>query len=116
MPGALLVRLNMAEAELMTGESDPERAAMALVKAGARMVVLTLGRRGRDAARARCGPTVPGVAASECVSTIGAGDALTGTLLARLAMSGFYPSSVAAALPEAVEAAAAACGRWGALD
>jgi fructokinase len=49
-------------------------------------------------------------------STSGAGDALTGTLLGRLALSGFYPASVAAALPEAVAAAAAACERWGAID
>ena len=30
----------------MTGEDDPERAALALVKAGARMVVITLGAEG----------------------------------------------------------------------
>jgi fructokinase len=113
--GALLVRLNRFEAELMTGENDPERAALALVKGGARMVVLTMGADGvllRGALRA----TVPGVAAAGVLSTLGAGDALTGTLLGRLALSGFYPSSVAAALPEAVQAGAAACGRWGALD
>jgi fructokinase len=113
--GALLVRLNLFEAELMTGESDPERAAMALVKAGARLVVLTLGADGvllRGALRG----AVPGVSPARVLSTVGAGDALTGTLLARLALSGFYASSVAAALPEAVAAAAAACERWGALD
>lgn len=112
--GALLVRANRAEAELMTGEQDPERAAMALVKAGAKMVVLTLGGDGailRGALRANA-PGIP----CKVRSTAGAGDALTGTLLARLALSGFYPSSVAAALPEAMAAAAAACERWGALD
>jgi fructokinase len=112
--GALLVRANRAEAELMTGERDPERAATALVKGGATLVVLTLGAEGailRGALRAG----VSGVAC-EVRSTAGAGDALTGTLLARLALSGFYPSSVAAALPEAVKAAAAACETWGALD
>jgi fructokinase len=113
--GALLVRANLAEAEIMTGESDPERAATALVKAGARMVVLTLGAQGailRGALRAR----VPGIVRETVRSTSGAGDALTGTLLGRLALSGFYPASVAAALPEAVAAAAAACERWGAID
>ena len=44
VPGALLVRANASEAALMTGEDDPERAAQALVKAGARLVVITLGR------------------------------------------------------------------------
>ena len=112
--GALLVRANRAEAELMTGEDDPERAATALVKNGAKLVVLTLGADGailRGVLRAN----VPGVPC-QVRSTAGAGDALTGTLLARLALSGFYPASVAAALPEAVAAAAAACERWGALD
>ena len=58
---------------------------------------------------------VPGVEA-KVVSTIGAGDVIMGTLLARLALSDFYPSTVAASLPEAVAAAARACERWGALD
>ena len=43
VPGALLVCAGAGDAELMTGEDDPERAALALLKAGARMVVLTLG-------------------------------------------------------------------------
>ena len=50
------------------------------------------------------------------VSTVGAGDVLTGVLLARLANTGFYPPAVAASLPEAVEEAGRACERWGALE
>ncbi|MGI8712565.1 MAG: carbohydrate kinase family protein [Solirubrobacteraceae bacterium] len=116
VPGALLVHANRAEAELLTGEADPERAALALRKAGAELVVLTLGSGGaivRGAgglhADASAGP-------ARVLSTIGAGDALTGTLLARLALSGFYPAAAAAALDEAVAAGAAACEHWGALD
>ncbi len=114
VPGALLVRTNEAEAALMTGEQDPDRAAQALVKAGARMAVITRGERGailRGAMRA----DAPGVRA-HVVSTIGAGDVLTGMLLARLALTDFYPPAVAAWLPEAVAASAAACERWGALE
>jgi sugar/nucleoside kinase (ribokinase family) len=114
VPGALLVRTNEAEAALLTGEQDPERAAQALVKAGAGMVVVTLGEAGailRGVMRA----DAPGVGA-EVASTIGAGDVLTGMLLARLALTDFYPPAVAAWLPEAVAASAAACERWGALD
>jgi fructokinase len=114
VPGALLVRANESEAALMTGEDDVERAAQALLKAGARMVVITLGPRGailRGAIRA----TVPGVPVT-VLSTIGAGDVLTGTLLARLAVSNFYPPAVAASLRDAVAASAAACERWGALE
>jgi sugar/nucleoside kinase (ribokinase family) len=114
VPHALLVRATAAEAALMTGEEDPERAATALVKARARMVVITLGPAGAIL-RGELRADVPGVAA-RVLSTVGAGDALTGILLARLALSDFYPSAVAAALPEAVEASARACERWGALE
>lgn len=114
VPGALLVRANEAEAALMTGEEDPERAAIALRKAGARLVAITLGGGGailRGAERARVA-AVP----AQVRSTMGAGDAFTGTLLARLTASGFYPPAAAAALPEAARAAARACERWGSLD
>jgi sugar/nucleoside kinase (ribokinase family) len=48
-------------------------------------------------------------------SSVGAGDALMGVLLGRLALARFYPPAAAAALPEAVEASARACERWGAV-
>jgi sugar/nucleoside kinase (ribokinase family) len=114
VPGALLVRATADEAAVMTGEEDPERAALALVKAGARLVVLTLGARG-VILRGELRADVAGRSA-RVLSTVGAGDVLTGLLLARLALTGFYPPAVAAALPEAVEASARACERWGALD
>jgi sugar/nucleoside kinase (ribokinase family) len=112
--GALLVRANRSEAEAMTGERDPERAAAALVEAGATLVVLTLGRDGailRGAARADAAAV-----ACDVISTAGAGDALTGTLLAALAADDFSLTAVAAALPEAVAAASRACERWGSVD
>jgi fructokinase len=114
VPGALLVRTNAVEAEMMTGESEPERAAVALLKAGARMVAITLGARGA-LLRGELRADVPGVPV-QVRSTIGAGDAFTGVLLARLALAGFYPAAAAAALRDAVAAGAAACERWGALD
>ena len=114
VPGALLVRCNQSEAAVMTGEDDPERAAQALLKAGSRLVVITLGSRGAML-RGELRSDVPGVRA-RVLSTIGAGDVLTGTLLARLALSDFYPASVAASLREAVVQSARACERWGALD
>src|SRR5262249_33671115 len=114
VPGAFLVRTNDAEAELMTGESDPERAALALLNAGARLVGVTLGPRGAIL-RGELRTDAPGVPV-RVLSTIGAGDVLTGTLLARLSITDFYPAAVAAELPEAVAASARACERWGALD
>jgi sugar/nucleoside kinase (ribokinase family) len=114
VPGALLVRSNASEAAVMTGENDPDRAAMALLKAGAQMVVITLGAEGAML-RGEIRLDVPGRPAA-VRSTIGAGDVLTGVLLARLATSGFYPAALAASLPEAVVQSGLACERWGALE
>jgi fructokinase len=114
VPGALLVRSNASDAALMTGEDDPERAATALLKAGARLVVITLGARGAIL-RGELRADAPGVTAN-VLSTIGAGDVLTGVLLGSLAGTGFYPPSVAASLRGAVAQAARACERWGALE
>jgi sugar/nucleoside kinase (ribokinase family) len=114
VPGALLVRANAEEASIMTGEDDLERASLALLKAGARMVVITLGADGAIL-RGELRLDVPGRPAA-VRSTIGAGDVLTGVLLARLANSGYYPSAVGAALPDAVVQSSLACERWGALE
>jgi fructokinase len=114
VPGVLLVRCNEAEATLMTGEYDPERAAVALLKAGARLVVITLGPRGAIL-RGEIRADARGVAAA-VRSTIGAGDSVTAVLLARLALAGWYPPAAAAALRDAVRAGAEACERWGAID
>jgi sugar/nucleoside kinase (ribokinase family) len=117
VPGAVLVRANLEEAELLTGETDPERAALALRKAGAELAVITLGAGGailRGGGGLRI--DAPAVRPSRVLSTVGAGDALTGRLVAALALSGFYPAAAAAAPEEAVAAAAQACERWGSLD
>jgi len=114
VPGALLVRANIGEAALMTGEEDPERAALALLKAGARTVAITLGPDGAIL-RGEVAASAAGVEA-DVRSTIGAGDVLTGVLLAKLATSNFYPPVLAASLREAVAAAAHACEHWGALE
>ena len=114
VPGALLVRANRAEAAAMTGESDPERAAAALIAAGARLVVMSLGAAGAIL-RGELETDAAGVEV-EVLNTAGAGDVLTGTLLAALALDEFRPRAVAATLPEGVIAAARACGRWGAVD
>ncbi len=114
VPGALLIRANHAEAALMTGEDDLERAARALLKAGARMVVITLGGDGAMLRGELCAD-VPG-ASARVLSTIGAGDVLTGVLLAKLALTNFYPPAVAASLRDAVVQSARACEHWGALE
>jgi fructokinase len=114
VPAALLVRTNANEARLMTGEDDLERAALALRKAGARNVVITDGHNGAML-RGKIRLDVPYVA-SRVVSTVGSGDALTATLVARLQITGFYEPAIAAALKEAMVVAAQARERWGACD
>jgi fructokinase len=114
VPGALLVRATAADARLMTGEDDLERASLALRKAGARNVVITNGPGGAIL-RGKIRLDVDGVPA-RVVSKIGAGDTLMATLLARLQVTGFYEPAIAAALKEAMVAAAHACERWGACD
>jgi fructokinase len=113
VPGALLVRCNREEAEVLTGEADPAAAAEALLAGGARHVIVTLGPGGALLRGGGLRIDVPGVPA-RAVDTTGAGDTLTGTLLARLAASRFYPPTLAAALPEAVQRAARATEHFGA--
>lgn len=113
VPDALLVKCNVAEAEILTGESDPSAAARAICKAGAHMALVTLGGAG-VVLRGAHSADVPAVPA-QVVSTVGAGDTLAGVLLARLALSEWYAPAVPAALGEAVEAAARATERWSAI-
>lgn len=113
--GAFLAKMNAAEAELITGEAEPARAAEALRGELAANVVVTAGAAGAvlrgENGLAREVPAIP-VAVR---STVGAGDAVTGVLLAALAASGAYPPSLLVALPQAMEVAADVVGRWGAV-
>ena len=115
LPGCLLVKANAAEARLLTGEADPARAAEAIAAAGVALVVVTLGPGGALARGAQA-HEVPGRAA-RVVSTIGAGDAFLGTLLARLQAMGWDPGhpGVGEALADAAEAGARATETWGAV-
>jgi fructokinase len=78
------------------------------------MVVITFGLDGAIL-RGELRLDVDGVAAT-VVSAAGAGEVLTGVLLARLAATAFYPAAVAASLPEAVAESARASERWGVLE
>ena len=76
-------------------------------------MVVTLGAGGAIL-RGEAEADVPGVGA-QVRSTVGAGDALMGLLLARAAAGGYSPSAVRDALPDAVAEAARATERWGAV-
>ena len=113
VPGAFLVKCNSVEAQLITGERNPDAQAAGLLAAGARNVVITLGAEGAILR----GPFKADVHAppASVVSTVGAGDAVMGVLLARLALTDYYAPVLPVALPEALAEAARATERWGAL-
>ena len=103
---ALLVKVNGDEARLLSGEDDAVRAAEAICSTlGVRLTVVTLGADGA-LARGAASADAPGVRA-QVVDTTGAGDAVTGVLVAALAASGFEPQAAADALARAVAIAAA---------
>lgn len=112
---ALLVKMSSDEALLLTGEQDPATAAECICSSlSTSLTVVTLGPEG---ALMRGGATadVPGVPA-EVVDTTGAGDTVTGVLVAALAGSGFDPQIAAQALPLAVATASRSTEGYGALD
>jgi sugar/nucleoside kinase (ribokinase family) len=115
LQGAFLAKMNRDEAEWLTGEADPAKAAEALRGDVARNVVVTSGERGAilrgqgGLAREVAGvPVLP-------KNTAGAGDAVTGVLLASLAASGGYAPALNVALPDAMQAAARVVQEWGAV-
>jgi sugar/nucleoside kinase (ribokinase family) len=112
---AFLFKANAQEARALTGETDPAAAAQSLLAAGAQHVVITLGADGALLRGGGLDRDVPAPAATP-VDTTGAGDAVTGVLLAALARTGFYPASIAAMLPDAMAEAARATERYGALS
>ncbi|MDQ8044232.1 MAG: PfkB family carbohydrate kinase [Solirubrobacteraceae bacterium] len=114
LEGAFLAKMNAEEATILTGEEDPVGAAEALRRSVARNVVITSGDRGAilrgEGGIAREVPSLPVVVRNAA----GAGDAVTGVLLAALSASDGYAPALNVALPDAMEAAAAVVQRWGA--
>jgi sugar/nucleoside kinase (ribokinase family) len=112
--GSFLVRANHQEAVAIAGVDDPRQAAAELAAMGAELAVVTLGGEGalvRGACEAEA--SAPQV---EVVSTLGAGDAFMGTFVAELAKRDWDVARAGEGLPAAIEASAAACTRWSALD
>ena len=112
--GSFLVRANRDEAIAITGVDDPSAAADRIAELGAGLAVVTLGAEGA-VIRGACEAEAPAPEV-DVVSTLGAGDAFMGTLVAGLALREWDPSRAGEALGPALDAAAAACTRWAALD
>jgi sugar/nucleoside kinase (ribokinase family) len=114
VPGSFLVRANREEAMAIAGVDDPRRAAEKLVAMGAELAAVTLAEDGA-VLRGACEAEAP-AADVEVVSTLGAGDAFMGTLVAGIALGDWDAARAAQALAPALDAAGQACTRWGALD
>lgn len=112
--GSFLVRANRDEAIAIAGVDDPREAAGWIAAQGTEIAVVTLGAEGA-VIRGACEAELPAPQV-EVASTLGAGDALMGTLAAGLAASGWDAARAAEALGPALDAAAEACTRWAALD
>jgi sugar/nucleoside kinase (ribokinase family) len=112
--GTAIVKLNAEEARFMSGESDPRAAADAICALGCETTVVTLGADGA-LARGAAVADVAGVPA-RAIDTTGAGDVVTGVLVAALDRRGRDGAAIADALPSAVAAAARSTEGWGAVD
>jgi len=111
--GSYLVRTNLEESQAITGNDDPREAAAELAAMGAEIAVVTMGAAGA-VIRGACEAELP-AAEVDVVSTLGAGDAFMGTLVAGLAQRDWDPSRAGEALGPALDAAGEACMRWSAL-
>ncbi len=109
---ATVVKCNLEEARLFSGEHDPRMAIAALNAMGPELVVVT--DREREirtggAAVATCTPE-----RIEVLSPLGAGDAFMGSLAAGLARLDWDLARVSEVLPEAAADATRVCAHWGA--
>ena len=74
------IKPNALEAQCLTGESDPERAALALVERGVRRVFISLGAQGMIAADEKQLLRLP-VLPTRVINATGAGDAATAAIV-----------------------------------
>ena len=104
LPRLCCLKPNAMEAETLTGESDPEKAALALVKAGVQQVFLSLGPQGMIAADGESLFNLP-CEQARVINTTGAGDAVT----AALCWAGVHGFSLERSLRFALKAGAVTC-------
>ncbi|HSJ16771.1 MAG TPA: PfkB family carbohydrate kinase [Solirubrobacterales bacterium] len=113
VPGSFLVKANRDEAIAIAGVDDPRRAAAEIAAMGAELAVVTLG--GEGAVTSGASEVELPALDVEVASSLGAGDAFMGTLVAGLATRDWDPRRAPEALGPALAAAADACTRWSAL-
>lgn len=86
VPLSDVMKISDEEMELLTGETEPERAAAALLEQGVQIAAVTLGKDGAYIANREGGRIVPGFC-SQVKDTTGAGDAFWGAFLFCLSRS-----------------------------
>lgn len=72
---------NQEEAELLTGEKEPEGQAQAFLNCGVKHVLIKCGARGCYILNSQFGEWIPGAKGVNCIDTTGAGDCFAGGLL-----------------------------------
>lgn len=107
-----LVKANRAEAELLTGLSDPAEAALAMLELGPSLAVVTDGAGEVVVRGAAEGSFTPEPV--DVLSPLGAGDAFMAGLVAGLVRADWDFSQAADLLPAACAEAGRACLVWGA--
>ena len=80
LPRLAFIKPNALEAETLTGEAEPEKAARALLAAGVKRVFLSLGAQGMLAAEGEKLISLP-CEQARVLNTTGAGDAVTAALV-----------------------------------
>ncbi len=75
---------NLEEAELLTGQDEPEAVADALLNAGVGCVILKMSAQGCLLADAHGTIRIPAYPNSNCIDTTGAGDTFGGAFIAGL--------------------------------
>lgn len=86
VPFSDVMKISDEEMELLTDETEPERAAAALLEQGVQLAAVTLGKAGAYVANREGGRIVPGFC-SQVKDTTGAGDAFWGAFLFCLSRS-----------------------------
>ena len=82
-----IMKISGEELQLLTGETDPAKAADALLDQGVRVVAITLGAEGAYVRVGKESRVVPGLQTT-AIDTTGAGDSFFGAFLARFLSSG----------------------------
>lgn len=86
-----LVKISEEEMELVTGETEPVRAIEYLLRSGARLAAVTLGKRGAVAGSRAVGAVYREGRRCKALDATGAGDAFWGGFLSAMLASGMEP-------------------------